>query len=575
MNIYMSSLSEVITSLLNDRSFPPMVRLDGQWGVGKTYFVENDLRPYLEEKGQRTVFFSLTGINSLDDFRDKLISSVFFSENVDEGLLKGLAGSALAALDKAGDNGGLIASVLKGSAGVAKHSLLGKVSDVVVILDDLERVNDNILEGAIVGECLQLINDNNLEFIFIMNSEKSSINRDMLEKAFSDRVYFQRSLPEVVKIAFDQYDYFDSYNSLLTELTEKYEFSNLRVLKRASNRLKCIFDLVTGEEELDVQSSMHVLVAQVITISYLFYSCGKSVDDINTGLDYAKNIRLPDDKTEDEFKPFRTMYTPTIELIEYCCGKRHTVPEIDTIGHVFSKPCPIDRFMFERPYQLDKTTFEDLLSKTESYLFSQKEVALTKWFQACENYRYLLEYGFVSGNVVDFLDQLEKLANEKVFDGADLEARSRNLKLSTDRILEVFLIHREKWTVLNNQTINDSLYIRTKESWANVDQEYYSHHRSGPFIKLFSTDKWIEAIDNWSTQDIGLFSNYLFETYRPTNIASFFIEDIDAMKMLKEKLSNQIVEMDAGLPKGSRVLVINALNDGLAKMSNNGGGSDK
>jgi hypothetical protein len=565
----MTQLPEVITSLLDDHSFPSMVRLDGEWGVGKTYFVENDLRPYLAENGRKTVFFSLTGINSLDDFRDKLISNVFFSEKFDEGLIRKLAGSAFSVLDSSGDNGGLIASVLKGSAGVAKHSLLNKLSDVVVILDDLERVNDANLEAAIVGDCLQLTNDNDLEFIFIMNSEESSIDPAMLEKAFSDRVYFKRSLPEVVKIAFEQYDYFDSYSSQLIELVDKYNFYNLRVLKRVSNRLKQIFDLIKNEDELDLTSSMEVLVNQAITISYLFYSCGKSVDEISSGLDYTKNLLPPDTNEEDEFKQFRTLHTPTMELIEYCCGKRHTVPSVCSIGRVFSKECPIDRFMFERPYQLDLITFNELLSKTDNYLFNQKEVALTKWFQACEHYRYLLENGFVSGDVSDFLKQLEKLANEKVFDGADLERRSRNLTLSTEHIEQVFSKHREKWIATNNQTIKDSLYARTMDSWANVDQEFYRNYRSQAFIRLFSAEKWIQAIDNWPIPDIGLFSNYLFEAYRPMNIASFYIEDVDTMSVLRNKLKDQINEMDAGLPKGSRVLVIKALESGLAKMSNN------
>lgn len=563
----MTELSEVIESLLDDRSFPPMVRLDGQWGVGKTYYVENTLRPFLEKKGRKTVFFSLTGISNLDDFRDKLISSIYFSENVDEGLFKGLASSALSALDKAGDNGGIIASVLKGSAGVAKHTMLGRVQDVVVILDDLERVNDNNLEGIIVGECLQLINDNNLEFIFIMNSEKSSIDSSILEKAFSDRVYFKRSLSEVVSIAFEPYEYFLDYKSQLIGLIDKYNFSNLRVLKRASNRLKYIFDLLKNEAELDLKSSMDVIVSQVITISYLFYSCGKNIEEISDGLDYAKNIRLPDDKSVDEFKPYRTMYTPTIELIEYCCGKRHIVPEIGTIGHVFSKPCPIDRFMFEYPYQLDEATFKELLDKTEDYVFFQNDVLLTKWFQACENYRFLLENQFITGDVEVFISELDKLADEKTFDGKDLDTRSRNLSLSTDSIKRIFLIHKEKWMIKSEISMRKSLYTRIKESWANVDQEFYRNRRHAPFIKLFTTDDWIEAINNWPNKDIGLFSDYLYETYKPVNIADFFQDDVGAMTALIENLTVQIDKMDAGLSKGSRVRLIKALKYGLSKMT--------
>lgn len=55
---------ERIHSLLEDRSFPSMILLDGNWGVGKTHFVKYSLKPYLETKYSKpfkTIYLSLYG----------------------------------------------------------------------------------------------------------------------------------------------------------------------------------------------------------------------------------------------------------------------------------------------------------------------------------------------------------------------------------------------------------------------------------------------------------------------------------------------------------------------------------
>ncbi|MDD9158509.1 P-loop NTPase fold protein, partial [Aliivibrio sp. S4TY2] len=66
---------EQIIELLEDTSFPQAMLLDGAWGSGKTYFINNHLIEKLKEKfGLEVYLFSLYGISNIDDFRDKVIS---------------------------------------------------------------------------------------------------------------------------------------------------------------------------------------------------------------------------------------------------------------------------------------------------------------------------------------------------------------------------------------------------------------------------------------------------------------------------------------------------------------------
>lgn len=67
--------ADQIIELMSDTSFPQVVLLDGSWGSGKTHFIKRHLINRVEKQfNQQVYFFSLYGISSIDDFRDKIIS---------------------------------------------------------------------------------------------------------------------------------------------------------------------------------------------------------------------------------------------------------------------------------------------------------------------------------------------------------------------------------------------------------------------------------------------------------------------------------------------------------------------
>ena len=153
--------------------------------------------------------------------------------------------------------------------------MLNRINDVTIILDDLERLNNEQLAKEIVGECLQLTDDNNLEFIFVMNSNKTSIDKAMLEKSFSDRVYFKRKVEDSLNIIFKDFSYFNKYKNIIEKNIQKFEFTNLRVMKRAANRLNQIYEVVSNDENIYLDKSMKLIIEDVLRISYLHYCLEK------------------------------------------------------------------------------------------------------------------------------------------------------------------------------------------------------------------------------------------------------------------------------------------------------------
>lgn len=49
------------------------IALYGEWGSGKTYFIENQLRPALKERGYKMVRISLFGVSNREEIYEKLL----------------------------------------------------------------------------------------------------------------------------------------------------------------------------------------------------------------------------------------------------------------------------------------------------------------------------------------------------------------------------------------------------------------------------------------------------------------------------------------------------------------------
>lgn len=570
----MSQTTKQILALLEDDSFPSMVMLDGEWGVGKTHYIKTELIPFFEVKKQKkVVFFSLTGLSSIDDFRDKLISSVYLSEKADQNFLDKLADSTLSILKNVGEDGGTIASILKGSTGVVKHAILNRITDVTVILDDLERIGNADLEKIIVGECLQLIEEKSLEFIFVMNAKKAKIDEAMVEKSFSDRVYFQRTNQEILQITFQHYDYFDKYQHIIEKEINTLAFTNLRALKRAANRLANIYKLITHDELIDIDASMELIIEGVLRISYLHYCLGKNSEEIITGLSLKSKINSisgtknnPQDIEKDELKKYRLINVPSNEMVEYCSGKIHIPPSISKLGRLPGKDDPIDKLIFSRGYTLSKTEFADLIQKLKKFIFEDIEVPISKWFEGCDFYLYLLDQEFIEGDKIVFLNQISDLCEEKNFDLLSLENRHQSLKIYTQVILDKFNNQKEISTIKKVAEDNDSLFEKIKQSWVETDIEIYNKFQHDDFINKYTSEQWFKVINNWSIRDIGEFADFLFNRYKSINIRDFLGNEKNTLIELLNLLEPEIKIIQPSQKKGTLQLLINAVKAGIEKL---------
>lgn len=169
-NVEYPSHEEIITMIKNyiDSSiYKYAILLDGEWGCGKTYFVEKVLMDKLKEdikiknKYKHIVYTSLYGVSSIQDASSKLYLSLI--SGGDKNIIKKVTP--------------LISGVLKGANVNINVNDIGSslstfvnISNYIIFIDDLERCNCNISE--IMGLLNNFVEHSETKIIIIANEKE-------------------------------------------------------------------------------------------------------------------------------------------------------------------------------------------------------------------------------------------------------------------------------------------------------------------------------------------------------------------------------------------------------------------
>lgn len=550
----MHSITQHILSLLDDTSFPPLVMLDGSWGEGKTYFTNNTLIPDLKEQGHGCVFFSLTGLSSINDFKDRLLSSSYFRNEVDSDAGKSISTIFTSIVSQfGGENGGTIASILSGASGLVKESMLSRLSDRVIIIDDLDRVKDDKLSDLILGECLQLSDGSNLKFLFIVNDEKSLADSSLKEKVFSGIVKLNKSLNEAIEIAFSKYAWFEHYRDEIVKIVEHKNLKNLRVLKRVSKKIDEINKVLQSDESLDLDGCMTTLIKVTVLTMYYHYEMKFSGADIWDRSEYLN--MLPDDKNgKYEYADLVDIHLfLTKPLISFLVGGSNWNLSLDDFGRLQKKGCPIDAFIFSPHFNHDDDSFERNVDILQQFVFEEPNVPFSKWFEASYFYHFLQSNEFFGEARPDISQHFDELFTKKNFDYSDLDGRTNRLRLDPEvkLIFDKYFQERESYRTESLKNKHGDVIDRISQGWKKVDTEIYRSHQLQPFFNQFSAPQLVECISGWENSDILLFSDFVSDRYKSTNIKTHLAEEFEIISELLKGVENMYEAEASGRKKGA------------------------
>lgn len=270
--------------------------LKGQWGSGKTWFI-NQYREKLNQEKKKTLYVSLYGVSSYSDIEDLLfqqIHPILSSKGmvILGQALKGLAkGTLKIDLNKDGQDDGTL------SLAIPEIEISKKFKDStfsLLIFDDLERCNIDIAQ--VLGYINSFVESQDLKIVIIANEDEINsaskeykrIKEKLIGKTFEIFPDFKSAIndflaqiqdKEVKKVVLSKTDY-------IFNLFKKAECNNLRILHQIILDFERIFNALPEKIVKQIDSIQEII--EILTILSIEISSGniqpKEIDIIDKSL---------------------------------------------------------------------------------------------------------------------------------------------------------------------------------------------------------------------------------------------------------------------------------------------------
>jgi len=149
------------------------IALNGKWGSGKTYYIDNDIIPYIEENKLKSFYVSLNGVSSTQELKENILNKC---------LTKYVKGEESSIIDKAS---AIFTSLnaLKPLSSNLNFSDFHFPDTTVVIFDDLERISSKYSYEELLGYInREFIEYKKFRVIIIGDFTKEKLKEDSFNK---------------------------------------------------------------------------------------------------------------------------------------------------------------------------------------------------------------------------------------------------------------------------------------------------------------------------------------------------------------------------------------------------------
>lgn len=232
------AISAEIMSYVKNRIYNYAVLIDGDWGTGKTYFIQKSLIPNLEKSGYMPIYISLYGINSTDTVSQKIALSLLTNKipadkkSVAKQCLPAIGSFVLpigqTLLNVTGMS--ILEPLLKSPVeDIPWDTIFKKFSDSrtrIFIFDDLERCSLPINE--ILGYINSLVEHESEKVLIVANQQaigKMSLRNDLEAKY---QVVLNPQLKLTEKVRNPSQPYFTSQDNLVDQRVTEFTPAQLK-----------------------------------------------------------------------------------------------------------------------------------------------------------------------------------------------------------------------------------------------------------------------------------------------------------------------------------------------------------
>ncbi|MCR8827624.1 KAP family NTPase [Pseudosulfitobacter koreensis] len=323
-----NQIRQFLLSWINSPDNPKFaVMLEGQWGCGKTHFIQSLLGEQAFET-RKTIYLSLFGVSSLQDFERQLFyaASSKAVKIMHQGL--GFASSLFSGAISVGSGG-----VFSGSADIGKavESTLGQVTkaiDVIngalVVIDDLERCGFD--QSELLGVLNRYIEHGNARVILVANTQRIGDEKfkDFREKVIGQSFELEPD-PKAAVDAFIAEIAESDVRTIIVSRTDRIEelyrlsgFNNLRAVRQFLWFLTGMFD-ATDQKFRENSDLLDSLVTQAFIFFIEFKLNLGAPDNVLTPIDLLPKFGS-DDPEQRNFHSFQLgdneIDTPIRKIVE-------------------------------------------------------------------------------------------------------------------------------------------------------------------------------------------------------------------------------------------------------------------
>lgn len=264
-----------------NKNKPIAIAINGEWGVGKTYFWKNHLAPKISEKYKKyPIYISVFGKSNENEIIQDLVAQYTKRKNKIPKTLKNLSRLATKTFGLNVDVG-FIFGLLEAT----------DLRDAIICIDDFERLSGKIPPQDILGliaelkenkECQVIVLYNDSQLFMDANNDSTTKERKILEKyqekIFDFRLNFTPNAMEQLGILdtnlpsndFDSYEFLDGILSM-DSLLRQHQNTNLRTLQKVSFACHSLVDFFRPDKypSKDFEKT-HLYLLYSITYAYYF-----------------------------------------------------------------------------------------------------------------------------------------------------------------------------------------------------------------------------------------------------------------------------------------------------------------
>lgn len=402
----------------------------------------------------------------------------------------------------------------------------------------------------------------------------------ILKKVISDKVKFSYSCEEVATILKDQFAYLSTdylYDELESHINST-QSTNIRVLKRALSRFKRLKEEIERCTTVSLDVVLPKYLRQILVICHAKFEAGYTAEEMKQSIVLSSRMSMILDKNlnsqkDERLNKLNKLFSRGIDhkyLIDFCSDGVYLFDDIIAELRLPVEGTPLEKIL-DYPLRHNMTDEEFKLGITEliNFIYQQQELNVSRWYNACDTYLYLVDNKYLSSEKLSKADVLRlcEYIDIKSFNSTKALRYPRGGNFHNSTISKLF---SEKVTAIEKHSKskeNSEFNERFSSSWKNVEEEAYDRLKHKPFIQNMSLNDFIEAIKNWPSRDIIDFKEYLRRKYDFSNINNYFLPEHKSIRSALPELDKLISELQPGLQLGAIVELKDILTSIETRMS--------